>query len=493
MVIRRKNIVTGATCLALAGIVTFLLTGILTAHTQEAALHPVYEDEQQRPPNIVLILLDWARTDALGVYSDKDVSTPNMDRLAERGVRFDNAYTPATLCSPARASIMTGLYPHAHGVRKTMYEPGITGNLPTMYHDPIADPFADERFNLAVNFVKYITNSGYATAHIGKWHLGAGNPGFFDLFKSYNSLMPHWVGEPDRSAYREDIQTGEGIRFIQENADRPFFLYQSYYTPHAPFQPPRKYAEMYEDREIDHKDYYASVTSLDHNVGRIVAALEKQGILDNTLIIVSTDHGGSFQERPGSYRGMGIAYDEAARIPMIMHWPDGLPPGVTWKSGVNLVDLAPTILAAAGINTKSRIMEIITGREGSPFHGRDLVAEVTSGLDDWPTPVFMQNVPEAAIDNSWYDERALRSEAWKLILRDFTADPRARSNALFDMVNDPGESVNLYYQAEYREQLRQQLNLMLQHATDLQDELAVRLANNELAVIDQPDYEFKLY
>ena len=493
MVVRDKNIVTRAICLALAGVVTFLLTGFLSARTQEVSLHPIYEDERQRPPNVVLILMDWARRDALGVYSDKDVSTPNMDRLAERGVRFDNAYTPATLCSPARASIMTGLYPHAHGVRKTMYEPGITGNLPTMYHDPIADPFADERFNLAINFVKYITNSGYATAHIGKWHLGAGNPGFFDLFKSYNSLMPHWVGEPDRSAYREDIQTGEGIRFIQENADRPFFLYQSYYTPHAPFQPPRKYAEMYREREIDHKNYYASVTSLDHNAGRIVATLEELGILDNTLIIVTTDHGGSFQERPGSYRGMGIAYDEAARIPMIMHWPDGLPQGVTWGSGVNLVDLAPTILGAAGINTKSRIMEIITGREGSPFHGRDLVAEVTSGLDNWPTPVFMQNVPEAAIDNSWYDERAMRSEGWKLVLRDFTADPRARGNALFDMLNDPGETTNLYYQADYREQLRQQLNLMLQHATDLQDELAVRLANSELAVIDQPDYEFKLY
>ena len=139
--------------------------------------------------------------------------------------------------------------------------------------------------------------------------------------------MPHWVGAPDQSAYREDIQTNEGIRFIQENADRPFFLYQSYYTPHAPFQPPHKYAEFYKDREIDHKNYYASVTSLDHNVGRIVRTLEKQGILDNTLIIISTDHGGSFQDRPGSYRGMGIAYDEAARIPMIMHCPGGCPKG----------------------------------------------------------------------------------------------------------------------------------------------------------------------
>ena len=221
---------------------------------------------------------------------------------------------------------------------------------------------------------------------------------------------------------------------------------------------------MYQNRTIDHKNYYASMSSLDGNVGRIVNALKEQNILDDTLIIISTDHGGSFQERPGSFRGMGIAYDEAARIPMIMHWPKGLPGNVIWKSGVSLVDLAPTILAAANINTKSRIMEIITGRVGAPFHGRNLIAELESGKDNWPTPVFMQNVPEAAIENSWFDERAMRSEEWKLVLRDFTADPRLRSNAFFDMVNDPGESTNLYYQAKYRKQLERQLELMLRHA-----------------------------
>lgn len=153
--------------------------------------------EKYRPPNVVLILFDWARRDAIGVYSDKPVSTPNIDKLANNGVRFNNAYTTATLCSPARASLITGLYPHAHGVRKTMYPAGINGELPTMYKKPIANPFNEPEFNLAINFPKYITNSGFATAHIGKWHLGIGNPGFFDLFKSYNSLMPHWVGTPN--------------------------------------------------------------------------------------------------------------------------------------------------------------------------------------------------------------------------------------------------------------------------------------------------------
>jgi len=257
-----------------AGGCALLLLLSATAFAQDSSqFSSVFDNAEQRPPNIVLILFDWARRDAIGVYSDKDVSTPNIDTLASEGVRFDNAYTPATLCSPARASIITGVYPHAHQLRKTMYPAGINGGLPTMYADPIADPFDDERFNLAINFPKYVTNSGFATAHIGKWHLGTGNPGFFDLFKSYNSLMPHWIGEPLQSVYREDIQTNEGIRFIQQNADRPFFLYQSYYTPHAPFQPPQKYVDLYQDRNIDHKSYYAAMSSLDSNVGKIVNAL----------------------------------------------------------------------------------------------------------------------------------------------------------------------------------------------------------------------------
>ncbi len=465
----------------------FFLPSATSIAQDPGDLYPIYGNAESRPPNIVLILFDWARRDAIGVYSAKEVTTPNIDALAIEGVRFDNAYTPATLCSPARASIITGVYPHAHRLRKTMYPAGINGGLPTMYLDPIANPFDDERFNLAINFPKYLTNSGFAAAHIGKWHLGTANPGFFDLFKSYNSLMPHWVGQPHQSAYREDIQTNEGIRFIQQNSDRPFFLYQSYYTPHAPYQPPQRYVDLYQGRNINHKNYYASVSSLDDNVGRIVNTLKEQNILDNTLIIISTDHGGSFRERPGSFRGMGIAYDEAARIPMIMHWPKGLPGNVIWKSGVSLVDLAPTILAAANINTKSRIMEIITGRVGSPFHGRNLIAELKSGIDNWPTPVFMQNVPEAAIENSWFDERAMRSEKWKLILRNFTADPRPRNNALYDIANDSGESDNLYYVAKYRKQLEQQLELMLRHAEDLEDTLTIKLARKELEMLNHPE------
>jgi arylsulfatase A-like enzyme len=471
----------------------FLFVPLHGQSKEKTALQSIYE-EKYRPPNVVLILFDWARRDTIGVYSDKNVSTPNIDKLAKGGVRFNQAYTPATMCSPARASILTGTYPHQHGIRKVMYPAGISSSLPIMYEEPYANPFNEARFNLAINFPKYITNSGFATAHIGKWHLGTGNPGFFDVFKSYNSLMPHWTGEPNQSAYREDLQTNEGIRFIQENADRPFFLYQSYYTPHGPYQPPQKYVDMYKDRDIKKVNYYASVASLDGNVGRLIKVLEEQNLLDNTLVIVSADHAGSFQPRPGSYRGMGMAYDEAAGIPMIMHWPKGLPRNVVWESGVSLVDIAPSILSAVGIKTESRVLEIITGRKGSPFHGRDLIAEVNAGKDEWPRPVFMQNLPEAAIENSWFDERAMRTKRWKLVLRDFHADFRTRGNALFDMDNDPGEVNNLYYDKKYHKHLQKQLTIMLSNAEEIRDELSIKLAKKELEILRQPgDLEDKFY
>ena len=135
-----------------------------------------------RPPNILFILFDKCRTDAVGCYGEKEVHTPNLDALAGRGVRFANCFTPQALCGPARASILTGSYPHAHGLRRNVY-PIPTTSVHSNYKESIADPFRDPRFRLWDNFPFLLDNAGYATAHIGKWHLGPPNPGFFDYWK----------------------------------------------------------------------------------------------------------------------------------------------------------------------------------------------------------------------------------------------------------------------------------------------------------------------
>jgi arylsulfatase A-like enzyme len=299
--------------------------------------------------NIVLILFDKCRTDAIGAYGNDHAGTPNIDWLASTGVRFNNCYTPQALCAPARASIITGLYPHSHGLRRNVY-PG--GTPPqdnhNVYADPVPDPFADPRFRLLNNFPLLLHNAGYQTAQIGKWHLGPKNPGLFDTWKGFNSALSHWIGTPHESLYRPDVQTDEGIEFVEANARRPFFLYQSYYTPHEPLEAPKKFLEGPAGQ--DHAAYYGAVGNLDWNIGRLIKSLRRTGVLERTLIMLSADHGRTWLDRRGTADGMSIAYDDASRIPLIMRVPRLIPKPVVWNAGVSLLDIMPTILDAMHIS-----------------------------------------------------------------------------------------------------------------------------------------------
>jgi arylsulfatase A-like enzyme len=415
-----------------------------------------------RPPNVLVILFDKCRTDAIGAYGERNVHTPHIDALARSGVLFTNCYTPQALCGPARASLITGRYPHAHGLRRNVY-PFEAGSLNSNYPEFIADPFRDARFRLWDNFPFLLNSSGYATGYVGKWHLGPANPGFFDYWKGFNSNLGHWIGQPHQSRFRPDVHTDQGVRFI-EQAEEPFLLFQSYYTPHEPLDPPKEFLRYYEGEE--HSGYYGLVSNLDWNVGRLVAALDKRRILDDTLIVLTTEHGRTWRDRPGTAEGMCVAYEEASRIPLILRYGGSLPAGVVWRAGVSLVDLMPTILAACGVTATSA---------RSPLHGRDLAAEIRSGRDDWTRPVVLQNIPQRGIDGSYYDERALRERRFKLILRKFDVRPELRPGELYDLETDPGETRNLYADPLHAEIVREMARALEQWGRQYGDELAVEL------------------
>ena len=423
-----------------------------------------------RPPNVLFLLFDKCRRDAIGAYGLRDVETPNIDRLAREGVLFENCYVPQALCGPTRASILTGSYPHWHGLRRNVY-PITPGKLASNYQEPITDPFRDARFRLIDNFAYLLNNAGYATAHIGKWHLGPLNPGFFDYFKSFNSLLRHWIGEPHQSRYRPDVHTEQGVRFIENHADEPWMLYQSYYAPHEPLDPPKRFSDLYRGQE--HAGYYGSVSNLDWNVGRILEALERTGKLDNTLIILTTEHARTWQERPGTSEGMCVPYDEVARIPLILRYPKAFRPGTRWESGVSSCDLMPTILDAAGVKP-------VMGTHPSPtrpfLHGESLIARVKDRRDEWDRPVVIQNLPQSAIDGSFYEERAMRWRNWKLVLRLFDNRPAIRPGELYDLDADPAETNNLWSsRPEVVEDLSDRLAAW---GEQTRDELAVRLATD---------------
>ena len=354
--------------------------------------------QSQPRPNILLLIYDKCRADALGCYGYSEAQTPNLDRLAASGVRFDHAYTPQALCAPARASMITGLYPHAHGVTRNVY-PGPASSSHTNFPDPVIDPFRDPRFRLWDNFVFHLNNAGYATGCIGKWHLGPANPGFFDTFKAFNSLLRHWVGEPHRSPYRPDIETDEGIRFIETNADRPWFLYQSYYAPHEPLDPPKQWASKFANKQDS--DYHATIANLDWNAGRIFDTLRRRNLLDKTLIVFTSDHGRTSLKRPGSaQQGIALSYEEVARVPLIMSYALRLPKGKVWRSGVNLAALAPTILDATDIS----LTRGLPGYDQTPTLHATSLFRTLSGGDTWTDPVIMENIPQAAIDGSFFQE-----------------------------------------------------------------------------------------
>jgi arylsulfatase A-like enzyme len=421
--------------------------------------------------NIVLILFDKCRTDAIGAYGNARAGTPNIDWLASTGARFNNCYTPQALCAPARASIITGLYPHFHGLRRNVYPTdGPKGNH-NVYEDAVPDPFTDRRFRLWNNFPLLLHNSGYQTAQIGKWHLGHGNPGLFDTYKGFNSGLPHWIGTPHESLYRPDVQTDDGIDFIEHNAPRPFFLYQSYYAPHEPLDPPKKFLEGRSGQ--DHAAYHGAVGNLDWNIGRLINSLRKTGVLERTLIIFSADHGRTWLDRPGTEDGMSIAYDDASRIPFIMRVPRLISKPVVWNGGVSLLDIAPTILDATRVSIPRRPG---AGPTESP-HGVSLLAELKTGKNGWTRPIVMQNLSQKPIEGSQFEDRAIRFGDWKLILRKFDTEPHAPVDELYDLRSDPGETRNLLQTEAGRPHARELADLLRAHAASTGDTLAAELAS----------------
>lgn len=417
---------------------------------------------QRARPNILFILSDQFRGDALGADGNRFVHTPNLDRLAEGGVRFAHAYCAQALCTPARATLITGLYPHTHGLQQNVYK--------------IPNVLADSRYRLSVNFPSLLKQAGYTTGYIGKWHLGEENPGFFDYWKGYNSLLPHWLGERQKSPYRSDVETDDGLRFLEENRGRPFLLCQSYYPPHTPYTAPAKFHRFYEGQGVpkeiqERMEYYAAASAVDWNVGRLLEGLEKLGLADNTLVVFTADHGETFGRRPFS-SNKTVCYEESARIPLLLRHPGLLPKGMVWRSGVTTVDVMPTILAVAGLPVPRQVQ------------GRNLLELVRRRRDRWEEPVILQNITQRPRDPGRKPgegdpviERAVRTERWKLILRAYSSETEWRMDELYDLERDPGEAQDLFARPESAARVKELSRMLLAWGRRYQDEVAMRLAS----------------
>ena len=414
-----------------------------------AALQAFHSANAQaaRPLNFVFILADDLGWTDLGCYGSKYYQTPNIDRVAAEGMRFTDAYAACPVCSPTRASILTGKYPTRLN---------LTDFIPGRPQWPAAKllsaPFRHELPLEETTIAELLRPSGYRSASIGKWHLG--NPPFtpenqgFDLniAGSYRGAPVSYFGPFDLPGlkdsrpgeYLTDRLTDEAIRFIEASKAGPFFLYLPHFTVHLPLQAKPEVEEKY--RKLTHPDqlqhnptYAAMVEALDQSVGRIMRKLEELKLAENTVVFINSDNGGLLYESASrdnvtSNRplraGKGHLYEGGIREPLIVRWPGVAKPGSVCNTPVLSIDYFPTIREMAG------------ARGTSQPDGASLVPLLRGGKAPdrealfWHYPHYSnQGGPPSG---------AVRAGSFKLI--EFYEDNRLE---LYNLHDDPGERNNL--------------------------------------------------
>src|SRR6056297_1893897 len=400
------------------------------------------------PPNIVLLLADDLGWTGLRCFGSDLYETPNLDALADRGVRFTDAYSACTVCSPTRASIMTGKSPAR--LHLTDFIPGQ------------ADPFAKLKipdWNKRLDpeettIAEVLRQAGYRTGHVGKWHLnGRGdqaagtNPmdqGFDFTFAAPNGRRKGYLldrpseGE-SKSNYLTDALTDKACEFIDQSKTQPFMLYFAYNVPHTPIQGRGDLVDYFKQKvrpDAVHRnpEYAAMVGSLDESVGRIVAELDEHDLTDRTVMIFISDNGGltqrhgvhdGFTENLPLRRGKGSAYEGGVRVPAIITWPGVVRPGRQCDEPIITTDLFPTIAEVAGgiVDVKS-------------LDGRSLVPLLKDDSVSLDRDLFWHYPHYHAGGDSPYS--AIRSENFRLIK--FYEDQSVR---LYDLSNDIGEQKDL--------------------------------------------------
>lgn len=316
-------------------------------------------------PNIIFILADDMGWTGVGCFGSPLYDTPHIDRMAREGMKFTVAYSAAPLCSPSRASILTGKYPARLHV--TDYIPG--ENFPNAMMLP---PEWTKRLPAGENTIaERLKSAGYATACIGKWHLGQdeARPEHYGFDLSVASIgrgSPSGYFSPYKNAYLKDGPKGEfltdrltdeAVKWIEANREKPFFLYMPHFAVHTPVQAKAEVKERYARKLASnpnplHKNatYAALTESLDDSVGRILQKLKELKLDERTIVVFTADNGGSIKYTSNSplRSGKASTYEGGVRVPMVVRWPGTIKPGTICEVPVISPDFYPTFLEIAG-------------------------------------------------------------------------------------------------------------------------------------------------
>ncbi len=420
-------------------------------------------DAKAQRPNIVFVLTDDQRWDSMGCTGNRDAQTPNIDRMAREGVVFTRFFCTTPLCSPSRASYLTGLYPHSHRIINNDKD-----GLDAISHT-------------LVTFPRMLRESGYETAFIGKWHMG--------LDDSRRPGFDHWISFKGQGLYIDPVINDNGlnrqmdgnttdllnrwaVEFVEKPHDKPFVLYLSHKAVHAPYLPPKRFENLFADYKFtpplsagddlsgkpamrrkvtpidvlrlegatpepgeprrgrgNHaddviRDQMRCLVAVDEGVGQLREALERRGMLDNTVFIYTADNG-YMQGEHRTANEKRWAYEESVRLPLVIRYPAKVRPGTTCDALVLNVDIAPTLLELGNTEPLDRM------------HGRSFVSLLENPSSSWRDAVLLEYFFEK-VATRCPDWQAVRTNRWKLI----HYPTLEGMDELYDLESDPHEMTN---------------------------------------------------
>ena len=429
---------------------------------------------ERHRPHILIIYPDQMRADAMGCAGNRRIGTPNMDRLAREGLRFDHAYSAFPLCCPWRASLMTGRYPHSHGL------------CANHYPVPLGQTFLAELFR----------GHGYRTGYVGKWHLNGGRKhdfvpsgearlGFesfagFSRGHRYFDSVYYRDDDPrprTSSRYEPDYQTDQLIDFMKaglsDPAERPFFGMICYGPPHPPLVAPEEYLTRYtpeavepranvpEDPETRRRAgeflgrYYGLVSAVDDNVGKILDWLEDAGLDDDTVVILVSDHGEMAWEH--GRMGKKTYYEASMRVPFLLRYPRRFQGGRVVDTLVDpSVDIMPTLLELCGIPTPEDV-------EGTSF-----LPVIAGEREAVRNAIFYEICMEREGPEAFpVPERGVRTKEWLYVRT------RDAASVLFDLKADPLEMVNLVESRPHRGIMEELDRMLYAHMEATSDDWSI--------------------
>jgi arylsulfatase A-like enzyme len=421
--------------------------------------------------NIVFILTDDQGFWSLGCYGNSEIRTPNLDKLAERGMMFRNFFCTSPVCSPARASILTGRIPGSHGIHDWLSG----GDTTSVKEEPHGNGKTTEYLEDFTGYTDILHEAGYFCGLSGKWHMGNSHKAQkgFEFWKAHAKGGGPYFKAPCvdgqevfyQEKYYTDVVTDDAIEFLDlaKQGDRPFYLSVHYTAPHSPWDRDNHPHETYdyyfnncafesapwglekpawakqfnipveteEKRREFLSGYYAAIELLDAGIGRIVKHLEASGELNNTLICFTSDNGMNMGHH-GIF-GKGNAtfpmnmFEESVKVPFLASMPGTVPQGIESKSMLSHYDLMPTLLEFVGLEPPQDD-EKLPGHSFAPLlKGEDFAGQESVVIFDEYGPV-----------------RMIRTAAWKYVHR-YVYGP----HELYDLINDPGETTNLYGKEEH--------------------------------------------